>query len=853
MKTTLQKIILVLVFSIGLSSISKAQIVYIPDSTFRAYLNLNYPTCMVGDSIDGNCQQVINTTDLNVSHLTISDLTGLEVFINLDTLDCSSNQLSNLPSLPSGLTFLNCYNNQLASLPSLPSTLQTLECPNNQLTSLPFLPSSLTILECGVNPLTSLPTLPSGLTILYCAYSQLTSLPSLPSSIYGLVCGYNLLTSLPSLPSSLIFLECYNNQLASVPSLPSALQYLRCQNNQLTSLPSLPLGLIVLDCHNNQLTNLPSLPSNLTNLYCSYNPNLSCLPDLKNVTDLNIDSTGIQCLPSYGKITTCVPPLNTIPLCGINNINGCDFFWNINGSVYFDTDTNCIRSNSESGISNQKINLFQNGSLVQQTYSNAGGNYDFDTDSLTIYQTVVDTTNLPFSLFCPASGIYTDTLTTTDSLKYNRDFALKCNGVDLAVTSIYGFGFRPASVRQVNIKAGDYSNNFGGHCASGVSGIVKIVTTGPGHYVSPASGALTPTIINGDTLTYIIADFGTINYNGAFNFNLQVDTNAMQCSQLCIAVSVTSTATDVNLNNNLLSQCFTVRNSYDPNEKVAYPANIMEVNGNRWLTYTINFQNTGNADAIHIKVTDTLSAALDFSTFTLLSYSKEPIVQLYNTGLLVFNFPNINLPDSISNELGSHGYVQFKIRAKDSLAIGSTINNTANIYFDFNAPVITNTTSNTVINCSLLQASIVQNGNVLSADLANANYQWINCTTNTAITNATAQNFTPSIGGSYAVVIDYGACKDTSACIQYSATGINELNASALTVTPNPFNESLQLKLDRNYNGTINIYNLMGEVIYSKFINQNNLTIATKEWTNGLYIIRLQTQEGVVMKKVVKD
>ena len=76
-------------------------------------------------------------------------------------------------------------------------------------------------------------------------------------------------------------------------------------------------------------------------------------------------------------------------------------------------------------------------------------------------------------------------------------------------------------------------------------------------------------------------------------------------------------------------------------------------------------------------------------------------MQVYNDGLVKFNFPHINLPDSNSNEAASHGYVQYKIRAKDSLAIGSTIENTANIFFDFNPPIITNTTNNTVINCSI--------------------------------------------------------------------------------------------------------------------------------------------------------
>ena len=93
--------------------------------------------------------------------------------------------------------------------------------------------------------------------------------------------------------------------------------------------------------------------------------------------------------------------------------------WNINGNVYLDNDSNCLKAITDNRISNQKIQLFQNGSLFQQTYSNLDGNYYFDTDSLSIYSTSIDTTSLPFSIICPMNATYTDTLTTIDSLKSN--------------------------------------------------------------------------------------------------------------------------------------------------------------------------------------------------------------------------------------------------------------------------------------------------------------------------------------------------------------------------------------------------------------------------------------------------
>jgi len=595
---------------------AKAQMYFIPDLNFRAYLQTNYASCMntTGDSLNGSCSAVLNTSSLNVSNHNISNLKGIQAFQNLQTLNCEQNQLTNIPSLPSTLKNLNCgqnqlisisalpstlkyfycddnqlsnlpalpislfnlicSNNQLTNLPTLPPNLYELRCDTNQLTNLPTLPSAMISLHCYSNFLTSLPTLPFNLNSLYCGYNQLTNLPALPSSLTTLVCHVNSFTNLPTLPYNLDYFDCSSCNISNLPSLPPSLTTLICGYNLLTSLPSLPSSLKHLTCTQNQLTSLPSLSDSLKSLYCGNNFNLNCLPDLKNVQTLYILNTGIQCLPNYGKVTNCNPPLSTFPICGIYNTNSCEVAWNINGNVYLDSDSNCVKAIADSGISNQKIELFQNGSLVQQTYSNLDGNYYFDTDSLTIYSTSIDTSGLPFSIICPLNATYTDTLTTIDSLKSNRDFAAKCKGVDLAVTSIYGLAFRPAWISDVKIHAGDFSNNFGAHCATGISGTVQVNITGACQYYAPAFGALTPTSVIGNSLTYNIADFGTIDYLTAFGIQILVDTTAVLGSQICVDVVVQTLANDINHSNDTLTHCFTIVGSYDPNDKLVYPTNL---------------------------------------------------------------------------------------------------------------------------------------------------------------------------------------------------------------------------------------------------------------------------------------
>ncbi len=55
-------------------------------------------------------------------------------------------------------------------------------------------------------------------------------------------------------------------------------------------------------------------------------------------------------------------------------------------------------------------------------------------------------------------------------------------------------------------------------------------------------------------------------------------------------------------------------------------------------------------------------------------------------------FHDIQLVDSTANEPASHGFLKFRISQKNYLPIETIINNSAAIYFDFNAPIITNET-----------------------------------------------------------------------------------------------------------------------------------------------------------------
>jgi len=142
-------------------------------------------------------------------------------------------------------------------------------------------------------------------------------------------------------------------------------------------------------------------------------------------------------------------------------------------------------------------------------------------------------------------------------------------------------------------------------------------------------------------------------------------------------------------------ECTTVTGSYDPNDKQGFPIGYginHYIKPGLEIEYLIRFQNTGTDTAFHVVILDTLSAWFDPVTIRP-GASSHPYELLFNgPGVLAFDFQNIILPDSNHNEAASHGFVKFRIAPRSDVPLNSDIFNSAAIYFDFNEPIITNTT-----------------------------------------------------------------------------------------------------------------------------------------------------------------
>ncbi len=141
--------------------------------------------------------------------------------------------------------------------------------------------------------------------------------------------------------------------------------------------------------------------------------------------------------------------------------------------------------------------------------------------------------------------------------------------------------------------------------------------------------------------------------------------------------------------------CREVTGSYDPNDKTGFPRGYGDnhyIEKGQELEYLIRFQNTGNDTAFTVRIDDVLASELDITTLRAGASSHPYELNIRGADTLEFLFENILLPDSFVNEVASHGFVQFKIAQKADLELGTIIENTASIYFDFNEAIITNTT-----------------------------------------------------------------------------------------------------------------------------------------------------------------
>ena len=246
-----------------------------PDEKFRAYILEN-----IDKDGDGYLSEteIAETTSITCGARSISSLKGIEYFVNVQSIDCRGNNLTQLDvSKNIYLRGLACFENNLTQLDVSKNTvLEKLACQQNNLIQLDV-SKNVWYLNCYKNNLTQLDVSKNvTLWYLYCDNNNLTQLDISKSvELRNLSCAKNNLTQLDiSKNVKLYMLSCYKNNLTQLDVCKNtALEDLDCSENNLTQLDvSKNAKLCELKCYNNNISQLDvSNKSNLRILSCDRN------------------------------------------------------------------------------------------------------------------------------------------------------------------------------------------------------------------------------------------------------------------------------------------------------------------------------------------------------------------------------------------------------------------------------------------------------------------------------------------------------------------------------------------------------------------------------------------------------
>lgn len=450
---------------------------------------------------------------------------------------------------------------------------------------------------------------------------------------------------------------------------------------------------------------------------------------------LGISNTSVTCIYAADGTATVAPTggtapytyqwsngQNTVTATGLKNTgysvkvtdaNGCsgygythidydetntNCYCTITGKVYVDLNNNCIYDAGEKGISNIMIHCANFGYSFTDNDGNYSfkvptGNYIISENVKALYPLATCQSNANSVSVTAAAGCI-NTVNFANKMESVHDISIVRTSVTAAVPgnkylhnlivtnsgtldeSTIGLGYKhDGQLEHINtspIKYTQLNNTSAPNWYSVVNGFPVLL---PGESQVIRTESYVPTTVPLATIV---------------NFR---DTTAA-------SHPMKNWLTDYTPWNNVINHKVAIVGSFDPNFVEVTPKGEGPVGNitidDFLLNYVIHFQNTGSYYAQNIVVIDTLDPNLDWESLSVGYSDHRYEATLTENGILTFTFKNINLNWKSNDDLRSTGFVSYSIKQKQKLSIGIQIKSVAGIYFDYNAPVITNQTVNTI-------------------------------------------------------------------------------------------------------------------------------------------------------------
>lgn len=463
----------------------------------------------------------------------------------------------------------------------------------------------------------------------------------------------------------------YNNLISYIP--PDKLTFLvtgNFNNNKLRNFPDAPLC-TDLYLGNNLIRNIPDLKNDYAaNLYMKNNLVYDCLKCSNRFirADLSNNIYTTHYCNYYNLIETPNPGNLTPPLCE-------RLYGHVKGKVYYDMNANSIYDSTDILLKNQRINVFQG----TDVYTAQDGTYIFSIDSGIVQMSLTD---LPNGFICNSS--LNDTIDVQEVI--TKDFIVNS-------TSLFSdLGIHVNSTGTTRLKENlTVSLSVKNYGTQTTSGLVKMFMPNGYTLLQLADGS----ILN-DTLSWSVS---LKPFESKSTFILMRADSFPVDTLLKYSANI-SVVSDSDTSNNFAQTELLIRDSLvvfnppwgfpdDPNNKLVNTP-IVPIGFDDYLTYNINFENIGTANATRVMVRDYLSSKLDITTFEFLSSSHPCDILLGADSIIQFLFQPIVLTPKDSDALHCQGNIWFRIKPTNPIGLNDTIYNSAGIYFDLQDPVLTN-------------------------------------------------------------------------------------------------------------------------------------------------------------------
>jgi len=153
-----------------------------------------------------------------------------------------------------------------------------------------------------------------------------------------------------------------------------------------------------------------------------------------------------------------------------------------------------------------------------------------------------------------------------------------------------------------------------------------------------------------------------------------------------------------------------------------------------------------------------------------------------------------------------------------------------------------------------VDATVTTVGLTMTANAIGATYQWIDCNNgNAPIVGATAQSFTATANGSYAVEVTMNGCSDVSSCVTISIIGLEEATLlNGVSIYPNPTNGVVTIDLGSLNSASIKVTGMNGQVVYQNEAIESTAHHFELTDAAGIYFVEITALGETQVFKLVK-